>query len=251
MLLRSTLSFLALGLLVISCRSAAAGPPAPTACSKDADCRPGPLVNPHNPCCDTGMHLGVFGREYLEWRARFVRERCAKVSCPALPSPALPRPCVLQGRCVAGQCRNRCDEAPGAADKPASAPPPASFSVLLPRPGSPTAWVNFTARRDAKNEWELVGCQTAQRIRACRATRRLKLTPAQASELPSLWAAARRGNFLCRIRISMADWLPFELDWAGGSFKERMPPRRINELARCFPQAHLAWWLLERWTAPR
>ena len=96
------------------------GAPAPFACSVDADCAPGPVVNPANGCCDTGVHRGVFSRAYLEWRAGWMREHCGKVQCPVLPPPAPPLPCALQGRCVAGQCRNRCEQAAHADKAPAT-----------------------------------------------------------------------------------------------------------------------------------
>jgi len=153
---------------------------------------------------------------------------------------------------VARQCRNRC--AAAAPPPPATTRPeaiPASFSALLPRPGQAASWINFSATHRAQDGWELVGCQTARPVRSCRAMRRVRLSPADGAQLQSLWAAARRGDFLCRIRISTADWLPFEIVWRGGSLKALMTPRRIiAQHPRCFPQAHLAWWLLERFGTP-
>jgi hypothetical protein len=226
--------------LVVGCGGFAGAAPDPKTCRVDSDCQPGPLVNPNNVCCDTGMHLNVFGRDYLVWRAEQVRKHCARVKCPILPSPNKPLPCSLQGRCASGKCRTRCGEA-------SQDPLPPSFSAMIRRPDARERWVHFEAKRTAKGDWQLVGCETAARIHACRATRERIIPAAAAAELAPLWTAARAGNFLCRIRISMADWLPFTIDWAGGKLENRMPRTRIRELPRCFPQANLAWWLLERW----
>ena len=81
----------------------------PFACVSDADCASGPLVDPANGCCDTGVHRGVFARSYLAWRARWVKERCASVECAPQPPPAPPRACALQGRCAAGRCEGSCE----------------------------------------------------------------------------------------------------------------------------------------------
>ncbi|MBN1771931.1 MAG: hypothetical protein JXB32_11750 [Deltaproteobacteria bacterium] len=84
------------------------GAPHPHACEVDADCRPGPGVNPEDGCCDTGVSNGVYGQAYLAWRAAWVREHCADAECPVLPPPSPPLPCALEGRCCDGRCRNRC-----------------------------------------------------------------------------------------------------------------------------------------------
>ena len=52
-----------------ACSSARRGQPDPVECVTAADCAPGPLVNPDDVCCDTGVPLDVFSRKYLEWRA--------------------------------------------------------------------------------------------------------------------------------------------------------------------------------------
>ena len=88
-----------------------AGAPHPYACVTDADCQPGPAVNPDNGCCDTGVHLRVFNRAYLAWRASWVAQHCAAIRCPAIPSPSRPLPCSLEGRCQRSRCISRCGEA--------------------------------------------------------------------------------------------------------------------------------------------
>ena len=85
------------------------GAPDPLACTADDQCRAGPLVNPDEPCCDTGVELSVFSQAYLEWRGRWKQEACADVECPVLPSPSRPMPCALIGRCVEGRCTGSCD----------------------------------------------------------------------------------------------------------------------------------------------
>lgn len=87
------------------------GGPSPFACAADADCRPGPFVNPDNGCCDTGVHLGVFSKTYLDWRAGWMREHCGRVECPPILPPHPPEPCALRGRCAAGRCTSLCGPA--------------------------------------------------------------------------------------------------------------------------------------------
>lgn len=84
------------------------GAPPVRGCAADAECRPGPFVNPENGCCDTGVHRGVFSAAYLEWRGRWVREHCGRVACPPIAPPSPVLPCALEGQCVAGQCQDRC-----------------------------------------------------------------------------------------------------------------------------------------------
>ncbi len=83
--------------------------PDPLACQVDTDCRAGPLVNPDQPCCDTGVDRAVFSVEYLAWRTRWKASHCADVECPMMPPPAPPLPCALAGRCAAGRCADTCD----------------------------------------------------------------------------------------------------------------------------------------------
>lgn len=85
------------------------GAPHPLACVIDDDCASGPGVNPENGCCDTGVHNGVYSRAYLDWRAGWRRDNCARVECPMLPPPAPPRPCATQGRCADGRCVHTCE----------------------------------------------------------------------------------------------------------------------------------------------
>lgn len=92
--------------------------PHPQECGVDADCVPGPAVDPGDGCCDSGVPLGLYGRSYVEWRAQWRAKTCAAVQCPAQSSPALPRSCALVGRCAAGRCSDTCGgdvpvEAPG------------------------------------------------------------------------------------------------------------------------------------------
>jgi hypothetical protein len=100
----------ALALAVSGCSPDARrrGQPDPAACVTAADCAPGPLVNPDDVCCDTGVHLGVFSRKYLDWRAGVLASGCKAASCPPLPSPALPAPCATEPRCVASRCTGSC-----------------------------------------------------------------------------------------------------------------------------------------------
>jgi hypothetical protein len=77
-------------------------------CTTAADCAPGPLVNPDDVCCDTGVHLDVFSRAYLDWRARIRASECKAASCPVLPPPTPPRPCALEPRCVDHRCTGSC-----------------------------------------------------------------------------------------------------------------------------------------------
>lgn len=83
--------------------------PDPAACATAADCAPGPLVDPANVCCDTGVHLGVFSRAYLDWRARTVSAQCKPGACPALPPPTPPRACALEPRCADHRCTGSCE----------------------------------------------------------------------------------------------------------------------------------------------
>lgn len=113
--MRLTALALALALLVAACSSAphggtSADPSAPDtlACTADADCRSGPFVNPDQPCCDTGVHRGVFSADYLAWRGRWKAAHCADVECPMMPPPAPSLPCALEGRCVTGRCADTC-----------------------------------------------------------------------------------------------------------------------------------------------
>lgn len=85
------------------------GAPAPYGCQTDDTCVPGPAINPDNLCCDSGVPLRVFNRDYLRWHADWKRQHCENAKCPVMPSPAQPLPCSLEGRCVAGQCQHRCN----------------------------------------------------------------------------------------------------------------------------------------------
>lgn len=96
------------------------GAPDPLACESDDACVSGPAVDPSDGCCDSGVHLGVFGRGYVEWRAGWMREACVGHVCPPLQSPALPLPCFLEGRCVAGRCTHACESPPQEPSQPVS-----------------------------------------------------------------------------------------------------------------------------------
>lgn len=88
--------------------------PDPFACAVDEACVAGPLVDPGDACCDTGVPLAIFSRAHLDRRAAWKREHCVDHACPGGPPPTPPLPCALQGRCVAGRCQNSC-EAPALA----------------------------------------------------------------------------------------------------------------------------------------
>jgi hypothetical protein len=99
---------LVLALAPAGCSSARRDPPSPAACATAADCAPGPLVDPGDVCCDSGVHLDVFSRKYLDWRAQVRASECKAHSCPALPPPAPPLPCATEPRCVASRCTGSC-----------------------------------------------------------------------------------------------------------------------------------------------
>ncbi len=98
----------ALALALAGCSSARRGQPDPDECVTAADCAPGPAVNPDNVCCDSGVHVAVFSRKYLAWRAQILTTECKPASCPPIPSPALPMPCATEPRCVANRCTDSC-----------------------------------------------------------------------------------------------------------------------------------------------
>lgn len=101
---------IAIAWAVAGCPSSARrAQPDPAECATAADCAPGPLVDPNNVCCDSGMHAGVFSRRYLEWRAKTVAAECKPSSCPPQPSPAPPMLCATQPRCVANRCTGSCE----------------------------------------------------------------------------------------------------------------------------------------------
>lgn len=116
------------------------GAPSPLACQSDDECVPGPFVDPSNGCCDTGLALGVFGKQYVEWRAGWVREHCASAQCPPRPSPALPRPCATQGRCASGSCMDRCPEPSSAPTSVERAILPAEVAERVGVSAAATAW---------------------------------------------------------------------------------------------------------------
>jgi hypothetical protein len=99
---------LAIGLGGGACSSARRDQPSPVECVTAADCAPGPLVDPNDVCCDSGVHLGVFSRKYLAWRAQVRASECKARSCPALPPPAPPLPCATEPRCAANRCTGSC-----------------------------------------------------------------------------------------------------------------------------------------------
>ena len=95
--------------IALGCSSARRGQPDPAACVTAADCASGPLVDPDNVCCDSGVHLDVFSRKYLAWRAQVRAAECKAASCPPMPPPAPPRACAIEPRCVANRCTDSCD----------------------------------------------------------------------------------------------------------------------------------------------
>ena len=120
------------------------------------------------------------------------------------------------------------------------------MTVLVRRGEAPERWVHFTVEVQGRQA-RLVGCETVPRTLACRRTRKVELAAAQLDELARLWAAIQKPGLACRVKISMADWRPFELSWRGGQRSGLLPPRFISLLPQCLPHAHLVWWLLERW----
>jgi hypothetical protein len=83
-------------------------PPDELACTTAADCVAYPLVNPDDPCCDTGISQVVRSKRWTEWRARYVRAECDDSDCPPLPSPARPLDCAIEPRCDQGRCGGSC-----------------------------------------------------------------------------------------------------------------------------------------------
>jgi hypothetical protein len=110
--LRASAIAIAAAIALLGCSTKHPPQPDPSACTTASDCAPGPLVNPDDICCDTGVHLGVFSRAYLDWRARIRASKCASASCPALPPPAPPLACATEPRCVAGRCTGSCEAQP-------------------------------------------------------------------------------------------------------------------------------------------
>ncbi len=125
------------------------GAPDPLACHNDNECVPGPVVDPNNGCCDTGVALGVHAKAYVEWRASWVREHCAASECPPRSSPALPRPCATQGRCEAGRCRDSCPEPATEPMRVERAILPAEVAHRVGMSAAPTAWPPTPADLDA------------------------------------------------------------------------------------------------------
>jgi hypothetical protein len=103
-----TIAAIAVMAALAGCSSRKRDQPDPAACVTAADCAPGPLVNPDDVCCDTGVHLDVFSRAYLDWRARIRASECKNASCPVLPPPTPPRECALEPRCVDHRCTGSC-----------------------------------------------------------------------------------------------------------------------------------------------
>jgi hypothetical protein len=120
------------------------------------------------------------------------------------------------------------------------------LTLLVGRGAAPQRWAHFTVEAQPRGA-RLVGCETATRSLACRRTRQVALGTAARDELGRLWRATQESSVACGVRISMADWLPFELSWRGGQRSGRLPTRFISWMPRCFPHTQLAWWLLQRW----
>jgi hypothetical protein len=102
------LACVVLAFVLAGCSSARRDQPNPAECVIASDCAPGPLVNPDDVCCDTGVHLDVFSRKYLDWRARIRATECKAHSCPSLPPPTPPLDCATEPRCVANRCTGSC-----------------------------------------------------------------------------------------------------------------------------------------------
>ena len=233
-------------------------PPEPGACANDSECIAGPLFNPDDLCCDTGVPLTVHGRAYLEWVGRWRAASCGSAQCPMLPPPTPPRRCATVGRCVAGQCRNTCDSpAPGggtgieptglATDAPATSALPARLDLKVSIPGSaPTRWLGVTFEQVA-GRGQLVGCETRERNVGCRATRRVELDAAQVAELGTRWQAIAAAP-PCRARISREGWREFEIEAGEVVLRGRLPID-ADALAPvdCFAQERFAGFLLGTW----
>ncbi len=132
------------------------GAPDPLACASDAACVAGPLVDPNNGCCDSGVALGVFNKDYLEWRATWVREQCREVKCPPQPPPAPPMACALEGRCVSGRCQHRCPP-PGPPFVAERTTLPAEVARAVGRSEDPVPWSPSAVDLDAADRL-LVAC---------------------------------------------------------------------------------------------
>jgi hypothetical protein len=123
---------------------------------------------------------------------------------------------------------------------------PPRLSLLIRRGHSSGRWVHFEVS-PSSSSLTLVGCETEKKILSCRRTRRVDRGRSDREALARLWSAAEHTNVVCRMRISMADWLPFELSWQSGNRRGWTPQQMHPQIARCMPHANLAWWLLQRW----
>jgi hypothetical protein len=99
---------LAIAIVLAGCSSKRADQPDPAACVTVDDCASGPLVDPDDICCDSGMHLDVFSRKYLAWRGRIRASECNGHHCPSPLPPTLPLPCATQPRCIDHRCTHSC-----------------------------------------------------------------------------------------------------------------------------------------------
>jgi hypothetical protein len=209
------------------------------ACQVDADCVSAPLHAPDEPCCDTGVHLGVVSRAYEDWRRAHRLQHCADVACPALPSPTPPRPCATEPRCLAGQCSGSCD-APSTVGLPTEASEAARQQLEVAAERSSGRWLRVSVEATA-----LIGCEASSADAACEddSVRRALDEPAQ-RELDARWSAFlnRPG---CRVRIDDTGWARVRIAWSHGSFDARSPtdPDAL-EPAECFSPQRLVGWIV-------
>ncbi|MCC6750423.1 MAG: hypothetical protein IT371_22355 [Deltaproteobacteria bacterium] len=121
--------------------------------------------------------------------------------------------------------------------------------LLVRRATPPQRYVHFRVTF-VRNGLELVGCETMSRILACRKTRRVMVPAPAASTFARLFRNATERAMPCRLRLSMADWQEAELTWKTNSWRGKIPPRELPEVARCIPYTTLVRWLLAQWDAP-
>jgi len=86
------------------------GAPSPLACAADADCIVDTVPDAAG-CCMSSFGLHPQSWSWHSWTSQHRQSpACADAHCPPPPPPTPPNPddCHVQGRCVAGRCRDAC-----------------------------------------------------------------------------------------------------------------------------------------------
>lgn len=88
--------------------------PSPTeVCKAHEDCAiitwDGPW--PPDPCCDRRLGFTAVNRKYLTWMYEYRKKHCQGAVCSGASLPgAEPGCCAVIPRCVAGSCKNACED---------------------------------------------------------------------------------------------------------------------------------------------